>query len=106
LIKELDNISKYNEIEVIGLLHSKYYDYQQLNALLSQSNASFPIILSDDNLNIEWDKLIGKYNDNIISNIIFMTDKSGNILKAFHPSIIDWNEFKSFALQHIRRNQI
>jgi hypothetical protein len=105
LIKELDDIFKYNEIEVIGLLYSNYYNYQQLGALLSQSNISCPVILSDDNLNMEWDKLIKKYNDKILNNIIFMIDKTGKILKAFHPSIIDWNEFKAFALDYIREKK-
>jgi len=105
LIKELDDISKYNEIEVTGLLYSNYYNYQQLGALLSQSNISFPVILSDDNLNMEWDKLIKKYNDKSLNNIIFMIDKTGKILKAFHPSIIDWNEFKAFALDYIRKKK-
>ncbi|MBC7349700.1 MAG: hypothetical protein H5U05_06985 [Candidatus Aminicenantes bacterium] len=106
LIKKLDNISKYNEIEVIGILYSNYYSYQQLNALISQSNLSFPVILSDDNLNMEWDKLIKRYNDKLLNNIIFVTDRKGNILKAFQPSITDWNEFEGFVLDHIRRKKI
>lgn len=91
---------------VIGVLHSKYYNFQELRALLSQSNISFPLFLSDDNLNAIWDKLIEKYNDKILNNIIFMSDKNGRILKAFHPSLSHWNEFKSFALSIIRRESL
>lgn len=59
-------------------------------------------LLRSDNENEVWNKLIDKYNDKILNNIIFITDKNGKILKYFNPPKDDWAEFKSFILMQIK----
>lgn len=98
LINELENISMLDNLDVVGILYSGNHDAAQLMYLRDQSQITFALILSDDILFTEWGKLINKYNDRIVNNIILFIDNEGNILKTFYPGEGLWNEFKYYVL--------
>lgn len=98
LINELENISMLDNLEVAGILYSGKYDVTQLMYLRDQSQITFALFLSDDILSSEWGKLINKYNDKILNNIILFVDNEGNILKTFYPGKGNWDEFKYYVL--------
>ncbi|MDI6697498.1 MAG: hypothetical protein QME85_00990 [Candidatus Saccharicenans sp.] len=102
LVYELEDISMLDGLEVWGILYSKNYDPVQLMYLREQSRITFALDLSDDILNTEWNRLIRKYNDKIVNNLIILIDKQGNILKTFYPGINYWNEFRNYVLSNCR----
>ena len=64
--------------------------------LKSQLKIFHPVILADDELNTRWNFLKKQYREDYLTDIIFITEKSGKILKVAYrtrnclPSFFDY----------------
>jgi len=63
------------------LNRSKFRD-KDIPILKSQLKIDFPTIIADYNLNKKWDSLIKRYNEDLLTDIIFLLDESGKIIKV------------------------
>jgi len=84
LVEQLNNLflAHRKNLDIIGILNSSFYDQGQLEILKMQSQAIFPLVLSDDLLSRKWDLLISDFNRDYLNNIVLFVSGEGRILKV------------------------
>jgi len=85
ILRALDKINKKDKNKSMYILcilnRSKFRD-KDIPILKSQLKIDFPTIIADYNLNKKWDSLIKRYNEDLLTDIIFLLDESGKIIKV------------------------
>ncbi|HWR58238.1 MAG TPA: hypothetical protein VN328_05050 [Thermodesulfovibrionales bacterium] len=71
------------KILVASFLGRGYGELDIIN-LRSQLNIDYPVFIADGELRSKWDELIDKYNEDILSDIVFIVDSLGTILEVSH----------------------
>lgn len=71
------------KILVASFLGRGYGELDVIN-LRSQLNIDYPVFIADGGLRSKWDELIDKYNEDILSDIVFIVDSLGTILEVSH----------------------
>ncbi len=87
IIQSLNKIyrEKNDSIYVLSILSSKFNSEDVVN-FKSQLKISYPVILADNELNIKWNSLIKRYNEDFLTDICFIVDNSGKILKVAYKT--------------------
>ena len=83
IIQALKIMHRYgnDSIYIMSVLNRKFNSEDIIN-LKSQLKIPYLVILADNKLNIKWDSLIKRYREDFLTDIIFILDKSGKILKV------------------------
>ena len=98
IINDLKRVSKERkDIQVIGVLSGAYYVPGDLKALISQSQAGFPLIIADGELDNKWRMLIEEFNKYELNGIFFLMNEQGYILKTAYPGCSCYNEFFKYV---------
>lgn len=91
---------KYSErkdtIYIIGLLHNSYSE-DDLSILKSQLEINFDMSRADNILSEKWDSLISQFREDDLTDIVFIMDKSGRILKVMDRSCRCSDEFYDYV---------
>lgn len=69
---------------VLCILSDKYNENDIIN-LKSQLRVEFPVFIADHALSLKWNSFIQEFNEAYLNNIMFITDKAGNIIKVLDP---------------------
>jgi hypothetical protein len=77
--------SKNREFAYILCILSDRYNKDDILNLKSQLKVEFPVFLADKALSIKWNSFIQEYSETYLNNIMFITDKEGNIIKLLDP---------------------
>lgn len=67
------------------LILSREHQESELVAFRSQLGVDFPIVIAGQKLNNKWEDLIKIFSRNAITNIVFVADHSGKIVKVLDP---------------------
>ena len=62
------------------LILNRKYKKEDISNLRSQLKISFPIAIADQELNSKWDSLIERYNEDLLTDIIFIVDNQSNVI--------------------------
>ncbi|MCP2519369.1 hypothetical protein NLC26_01600 [Candidatus Aminicenantes bacterium AC-708-M15] len=82
-----------NFIYVMCILNADFHTKEDIESLRSQSGINFPIVIADSLLNQKWVSLIHEFREADLTDIVFIVDKTGKILKVYHRNC---NCYKSF----------
>ena len=84
-----------NNINVLCMLNNKFND-KDITRLKSQLKINLPVFISDEKLSQKWNSLIKEFRENDLTNIIFILNKSGIIIKVYDESCKCWIQFSRF----------
>ncbi len=84
-----------NNIHVLCILNDKFND-RDITRLKSQLKINLPVIIANDKLSQKWNSLIKEFRENDLTNIMFILNKSGIIIKVYDESCKCWNQFSRF----------
>lgn len=85
-----------NSFYVLSILNNDFNNEEDIKSLISQSKINYPIVIAEQMLNKKWTDLINKYREQDLTNIVFIIDKSGKILKILHPNCNCYKKFFNF----------
>jgi hypothetical protein len=97
IIDALNNINnnKDDSLFVVGVLNNKF-NINDIKSLRSQMNIYFPLMIASPELSKKWNYFISEFKESDLNNIVFITEKSGKILKIFHNNCDCWNTFTRY----------
>jgi len=82
IIRTLESIdNKWSSSVYILSILNKEFNIRDIENLRSQLKVEHPIIIANDDLNKKWNSLIKKYRKDYLTDIVFILDRSGRILK-------------------------
>jgi len=84
-----------NNIHVLCTLNDKFND-RDITRLKSQLKINLPVIIANNKLSQKWNSLIKEFRENDLTNIIFILNKSGIIIKVYDESCKCWSQFSRF----------
>lgn len=94
-----------NSVYVLAILNADFIKKEDINNLKSQSKVDFPIIIADHRLNQRWSSLMYEFRETDLTDIVFVMDKSGEILKILDQSCKCYNGFFSFVYSLIQNEE-
>ena len=86
-----------NSVYVSAILNADFNKKEDINSLKSQSKVDFSLIIADQKLNKKWSSLIYEFRETDLTDIVFIMDKSGEILKISDRSCRCYDEFFRFV---------
>jgi len=89
-------IENQNSVYVSGILNSSFNSEKDIVSLKSQSQINFPLIIANPILNCKWDSLIHEFREIDLTDIVFIIERDGRILKVYDKECRCWNEFQDF----------
>lgn len=83
VIQTLNKIEndKNESLIVYSILH-RNFDRRDVPNLRAQLNISYPVIIANKELNAKWNSLIKRYREDFLTDVVFLVDKSGEIIKV------------------------
>lgn len=95
---------KNDSVYILSILNGKF-DSEDIINLKSQLKISHPVILADNKLNIKWDSLIKRYREDFLTDIIFIAEKSGKILKTAYRKCKCYSSFFNYVYSLIKEEK-
>jgi len=77
-----------NYAYVVCILSDKFNE-NDIISLRSQLGIKFPVIIADQALSAKWNSLINEFSEAEVTDIIFIMDKSGKIIRVLDPNCKD-----------------
>ncbi len=90
---------------IILSILNRNFDRTDIPNLIAQLKISYPVIIANDRLNAKWDTLIERYREDFLTDVVFMVDKSGGILKIAHRTCQCFPSFFKFVNSLIKESK-
>jgi hypothetical protein len=86
------------DVYIASILSSNYTESDTVN-MRSQLKLEYPVFVAENKLRTKWDELINKYNDEILSDIVFIVDSTGNIVDIAYRRCNCYGSFFQSAIR-------
>ncbi len=99
IIRALSTIEQKKEQPpyILCVLNKGKFRERDIPAMESQLKINFDIAIADNTLDKKWDSLINQYREDYLTDVVFLLDDSGKILKIADRSCDCYSSFFSFV---------
>jgi hypothetical protein len=97
IINKLNELHKLNNSNFFFLtILPTTFTKQDIKNLKNQLRINFKIIIADENLSHKWNQLIKEFRISDLTNIVFLVNKKGEIIKVAEPNCQCFKDFFDF----------
>jgi hypothetical protein len=107
IIRALKDIHRKDKNETIYILSiiSRRYKEQDIHNLKTLLKIPHPVIRANNELDSKWNSLIEQYREDYLTDIVFLVDKSGTILKIAHTNCDCYPSFFTYVYDLITKEK-